>query len=172
MGKCPEGMMQTSQGCVDSITTPKCPPGMIATSQGCTFQAGGGFSNNHRRGGRTRPAPRGRAMARGGRTSDACDPATGGFKSGWDCSGPGSDMVNCNYYNQVDQCSFAMFGVESCEQAHVWGYCNFTWRLEMVGDNACAKNSMLPGCPGMEKFGGQSPPVSRRGGRTRSSTKR
>ena len=79
MGNCPEGMMQTSQGCVDSITTPKCPPGMIATSQGCTFQAGGGFSNNHRRGGRTRPAPRGRAMARGGRTSPR---PTGGGRGG------------------------------------------------------------------------------------------
>ncbi len=53
MGNCPEGMRQTSQGCVDSITTPKCPPGMIATSQGCVYRAGGGFSNNHRRGGGT-----------------------------------------------------------------------------------------------------------------------
>ena len=171
---CPEGMIQTSQGCVDSLSTSTCPPGMVATSQGCvsemhsSYRRGG--SSRMRRGG-VRHAPRkmarggtSRRFRQGGNTLSSTIPAgcndSGGFRPGFSCSGPGSDMVTCSYYTSQGHCSFDVHGVDSCEQAQAWGYCSITGGQTDI----CRKyGKRHPGCSD------NSPKFStyKRGGRTR-----
>jgi len=67
---------------------------------------------------------------------------TGGFRDRWNCTGTGSEFVNCSWYNYVDRCSFDVYGSDSCEQAKQWGFCDFHRGGGGTGSNPCWRQTL------------------------------